>query len=111
MFRLAFPLLLIAICLAWISSPPQANGQQMEAATVQAAASVLNEAMTTPGNRIPQAMLSDAYGVAIIPNVIKGGFVVGARFGRGLLFIRDADGVQISHVGQGGKIVVAAFFG
>ena len=93
MFRLAFPLLLIAICLAWISSSPQANGQQMEAATVQAAASVLNEAMTTPGNRIPQAMLSDAYGVAIIPNVIKGGFVVGARFGRGLLFIRDADGV------------------
>jgi lipid-binding SYLF domain-containing protein len=38
-------------------------------------------------------MLDDAHGVAIIPNVIKGSFVVGARHGRGLLFIREADGV------------------
>jgi hypothetical protein len=31
--------------------------------------------------------------VAIIPNVIKGSFVVGARHGRGLLMIREADGI------------------
>ncbi len=93
MFRYSFPTLLIAIFLSSTASSRVAHGQQMEAATVQAATSVLSEAMTTPGNKIPQAMLSDAYGVAIIPNVIKGGFVVGARFGRGLLFIRDANGI------------------
>jgi lipid-binding SYLF domain-containing protein len=93
MFRYSFPTLLIAIFLTSTTAPRAAHGQQMEAATVQTATSVLSEAMTTPGNKIPQAMLSDAYGVAIIPNVIKGGFVVGARFGRGLLFIRDADGI------------------
>ncbi|MGI9469482.1 MAG: YSC84-related protein [Rubripirellula sp.] len=93
MFRYSFPTLLIAIFLTSTVSSRVAHGQQMEAATVQAATSVLSEAMTTPGNKIPQAMLSDAYGVAIIPNVIKGGFIVGARFGRGLLFIRDANGI------------------
>ncbi len=93
MFRYSFPTLLIAIFLTSATAPRIAYGQQMEAATIQAATSVLSEAMITPGNKIPQAMLSDAYGVAIIPNVIRGGFVVGARFGRGLLFIRDANGI------------------
>lgn len=67
-------------------------GQYTEEATVQQATLVLNEAMSTPGHSIPQSMLADCHGVAIIPNVIKGGFVVGARHGRGLLFVRDADG-------------------
>jgi lipid-binding SYLF domain-containing protein len=71
----------------------EALAQQQQEQTIQAASAVLNETMSTPGNRIPQAMLSDAHGVAIIPNVIKGGFVVGARHGRGVLFIREADGV------------------
>jgi len=93
MFRNAFQTLLIAATLLSIFPSKVAHGQSMEAATVQSATAVLSEAMVTPGNRIPHAMLSDAYGVAIIPNVIKGGFIVGARFGRGLLFIRDADGI------------------
>jgi lipid-binding SYLF domain-containing protein len=38
-------------------------------------------------------MLKNASGVAIIPQVIKGSFIVGARRGHGLLFIREADGI------------------
>ncbi len=60
---------------------------------MQAAAAVLNSTMATPGSRIPQAMLADAHAVAIIPNVIKGSFIVGARRGRGLLFVRESSGV------------------
>jgi lipid-binding SYLF domain-containing protein len=67
--------------------------QQREEQTVRAAATVFNEIMSTQGNQIPQAMLADAHGVAIIPNMINGGFVVGARHGRGVLLIREADGV------------------
>jgi lipid-binding SYLF domain-containing protein len=67
--------------------------QNREEETVQAAAQVLNETLSSPMNRIPQSMLNDAYGVAIIPNVIKGSFVVGARHGRGLLFVREPNGV------------------
>lgn len=83
------------ICILTIGNlwAPFASAQYLEEETVQAATVVLNETMATTGHRIPQAMLADAYGVAIIPNVIKGSFVVGARHGRGVLFIREADGL------------------
>jgi lipid-binding SYLF domain-containing protein len=81
----------LILCLATTAS--EVFAQQQQEQTIQAAAAVLNETMSTPGNRIPQAMLADAHGVAIIPNVIKGGFVVGARHGRGVLFIREAGNV------------------
>ncbi|MGI9473612.1 MAG: lipid-binding SYLF domain-containing protein [Rubripirellula sp.] len=93
MLRNAIGLLIVAATLSVTQPAPFATAQQIEAGTVHAATAVLNESMATPGHRIPQAMLADAYGVAIIPNVIKGSFVIGARHGRGLLFIREADGI------------------
>ena len=92
MTRLIFTACGLILCLM-STAASEALGQQQQEQTIQAATAVLNETMSTPGNRIPQAMLADAQGVAIIPNVIKGGFVVGARHGRGVLFIREADGV------------------
>ncbi|TWT83664.1 hypothetical protein CA13_51310 [Planctomycetes bacterium CA13] len=74
---------------------PTANAQSAlnEEQIVQASSAILTATMATPGNRIPQAMLTNASGVAIIPNVVKGSFIVGARHGRGLLFVREADGI------------------
>jgi lipid-binding SYLF domain-containing protein len=57
--------------------------------TVDAATGVLDEIMSVPAKQIPQYLLADAHGVAIIPNVVKGGFVVGVRHGRGVALIRD----------------------
>ena len=91
MNRVIFSILCL-ICGLQLGLAPRAAAQLQEEQTIQAATGVLNETMSTPGNRIPQAMLADAHGVAIIPNVIKGGFVVGARYGRGVLFIHDVDG-------------------
>lgn len=54
---------------------------------------VLQEIMAIPLSGIPTSMLADAHGVAIIPNVIQGGFVVGARHGRGVLMVREASGM------------------
>lgn len=89
------PIARLFVCLLALSSISIhfASGQYLEEGTVQAATTVLSEMMATPGHQIPQAMLADAHGVAIIPNVIKGSFVVGARHGRGVLFVREADGV------------------
>jgi SH3 domain-containing YSC84-like protein 1 len=42
--------------------------------------------------QIPQAMLANAHGIAIVPNVVKGGFVVGVRYGKGLVVVRDGTG-------------------
>lgn len=38
-------------------------------------------------------MLANCHGVAIVPNVVKGGFIVGVRHGKGLLFVRDPNGL------------------
>ena len=66
--------------------------QTHEDNTVQNANVVLNEIMAVPNSSIPQSMLKDAYAVAIIPKVLKGSFVIGARHGNGVLSVRDANG-------------------
>ncbi len=60
-----------------------------EETTMRAASTVLDEIMAVPGRSIPVSMLADAEGVAVIPNVIKGGFIVGARYGNGVLVIKE----------------------
>ena len=67
--------------LAWLALPATVGlGHYKQEATVQASTAVLNEIMSIPLQRIPRKLLADAQGIAIIPNVIKGGFVVGARY-------------------------------
>ncbi len=72
--------------------PSHVVAQTKEDQIVNAATAVLQEVMSVPAKRIPQALLSNAEGVAIIPNVVKGGFVVGIRHGKGVLLVRDEGG-------------------
>ena len=51
---------------------------------VQAAATVLDEVMATPDKAIPEEILKSAECVAIVPSLLKGGFIVGGAFGRGV---------------------------
>jgi lipid-binding SYLF domain-containing protein len=53
---------------------------------------VLEQTMSIPEKGIPPALLNNASGIAIIPGVIKAGFILGGRYGRGILVIRDKDG-------------------
>src|SRR5947209_7586953 len=85
--------------LAWIASvtwsalaaaPLPAQGHV--AGTLWSAAEVLEAFQTLHVKSMPPWMLRDAQGVAIIPHVIKGGFLVGGRFGQGVLFARTPDG-------------------
>lgn len=62
------------------------------AAIIQDATDVLDEIQSIPLKCIPPALLSDAQGVAIIPRVVKGGFIVGGRLGHGLIYSKNADG-------------------
>jgi lipid-binding SYLF domain-containing protein len=41
---------------------------------------------------IPAALLERAHGVAVIPSLVRGGFFIGGRRGRGVLSVRDASG-------------------
>jgi len=56
------------------------------------AARVFKEIMETPEKGIPQWLLDKAECVAVFPNVLKAGFVVGGRGGRGVASCRTASG-------------------
>lgn len=55
------------------------------------AADVLDQLLRIPERSIPPALLSRAYAIAVIPNVVKVGFGIGARRGRGILVVRQDD--------------------
>jgi lipid-binding SYLF domain-containing protein len=59
---------------------------------VQAAADVLDEIQKAPDSGIPQDVLGSAECVAVVPSMLKGGFIVGARYGRGLASCRTPKG-------------------
>src|SRR5215510_15263199 len=55
-------------------------------------AKVLREIMDTPDNQIPEDLLARAECVAVFPSVIKAGFIVGGRGGRGVASCRTPTG-------------------
>ncbi len=56
------------------------------------AVAVLDKIMRIPEQSVPQSMLDNAHAIAVIPGVVKAGFVVGGRFGRGLVSVRGENG-------------------
>jgi lipid-binding SYLF domain-containing protein len=58
----------------------------------QAAATVLNEIQGAPDKGIPQEVLGSAECVAVVPTMLKGGFIVGGKYGRGLASCRTVKG-------------------
>jgi lipid-binding SYLF domain-containing protein len=59
---------------------------------VQAAADVLNEIQSAPDSGIPEDILGRSQCVAVVPSMLKGGFIVGGKYGRGLASCRTAKG-------------------
>ena len=55
-------------------------------------AKVLDEIMAAPDRRIPDEIMKRAKCVAVIPHLIKGGFVFGAEHGKGVATCRTANG-------------------
>jgi lipid-binding SYLF domain-containing protein len=53
------------------------------------ATEVVEEVQGMPDQRIPDALLSRAYGIAVIPDVTKVAFIFGGRHGNGVLVVRD----------------------
>jgi lipid-binding SYLF domain-containing protein len=58
----------------------------------QNAANVLTEIMGIPEGGIPNKLMENAEAVAVIPHVVKGGFIVGGEYGKGLVSHRMGNG-------------------
>ena len=77
------------IYLQQVPQQPGQGGQEVQ--TVVSARQSLDEFCRLQIESIPPAMLQSAEGVAIFPNMIKGGFILGVNYGRGVLMVRKAD--------------------
>jgi SH3 domain-containing YSC84-like protein 1 len=66
---------------------PPATSEQI----VMDATNVLGMTVAAPTG-IPQKLVAEAQAIAIVPNMVRGAFVVGLQHGRGVLLVRDAAG-------------------
>ncbi len=61
-------------------------------ARMRTARAVFEELMLLPDGEIPDQLVSDARCIAVIPGVIKGAFIWGGRFGRGVVSCKSESG-------------------
>jgi lipid-binding SYLF domain-containing protein len=78
--------------LATLISVP-AFAQKTAAARLQAATEDLKEMMNASDKGIPQDLLSRSTCIVVVPNLKKGGFIVGAEYGKGFFTCRKPSGV------------------
>src|SRR5688572_14669782 len=83
---------LIASLIAGAAFAGPATAQRNDDERFVDAAKVLEIFTTDEQNGIPADILQRARGIAVIPKVIRGGFIFGGRRGRGLLAIRSPNG-------------------
>jgi lipid-binding SYLF domain-containing protein len=86
--------LLVALSTLFAMVPSLAIGAAAGPARIAGrAARVLGEVLQqAPDRAIPKGLLSNAYAVAVIPDVIKVGLVLGGRHGEGLVAVKSPDG-------------------
>lgn len=82
---------LVTAALLTVLCATPADAATREEKRVGDASDVLEKLLRIPEKRIPPSLLSRAYAVAVIPNVVKAAFGFGARRGKGILVIRQDD--------------------
>jgi lipid-binding SYLF domain-containing protein len=87
-------ILCVIACLAIPSFAADDDDKDVSKAEdrIKAAGTVLEEIESAPDQGIPEEVLGSAECVAVVPTMIKGGFIVGARFGRGVASCRTPQG-------------------
>ena len=73
--------------IGWAATDREATVDRL-----QHAGAVLHEIMAAPDKGIPEEVLEHAKCIAVVPHMIKGGFVFGAENGRGVATCRTANG-------------------
>jgi lipid-binding SYLF domain-containing protein len=90
--RAVIAVLAIQACLAAAVVAEDKKDGSEEVRRMDAAATVLNEVMGTPDKGIPEEIMESAKCVAVVPSMLKGGFVVGASYGKGVATCKTATG-------------------
>ena len=79
-----------ALMAASLFSLPAAAASTEEV-TIEKSLTVLRDLQAIPDTRIPDLLLSRAEGIIILPANVKVGLMFGARFGNGVMLVRNPD--------------------
>lgn len=90
MKKLVLVALVISLCSLAFANDSGKDSKAVDRA--QSASDVLNEIQGAPDSGIPSEVLGSAECVAVVPSMLKGGFVFGAKYGRGLASCRTPKG-------------------
>ncbi len=75
-----------------VATSALARAGEEEVKRAENAVRVLGEIMQAPDKAVPRDLLQSAHAIAVIPDVIKAGFVIGGRRGEGLISVKSPDG-------------------
>ena len=85
--------LLLMICMGMMGTYAWAGSNREDSVErLQSSVEVLHSIMSTPDKSIPEEVLSNAKCILVVPNLIKGGFIIGGKHGRGVATCRTSDG-------------------
>lgn len=91
MKKILLVVMVVSLCSAVFAADDD-KSEGKAADRLQASATVLDEIMGTPDKAIPEEIMKSAECVAVVPSLLKAGFVVGARYGRGVASCRTPKG-------------------
>jgi len=81
----------VVVCLAATAFAADEKESKAED-RIKSAGTVLEEIQSAPDQGIPEEVMGSAECVAVVPTMLKGGFILGARYGRGVASCRTAKG-------------------
>jgi SH3 domain-containing YSC84-like protein 1 len=81
---------LVLCSLALLTRADQSKNETVQ--RLNSAAQALREISAAPDRGIPDEVVSGAKCIAVVPSMIKGGFIVGGKHGRGVATCRQPDG-------------------
>ncbi len=92
MKNILFIFLALTACASSPWTADTAHAQAREQRLVLSCIQVLEEIMAIPEQAIPPTLLANARGIAIFPGMVKAGFIIGGRYGTGIIVVRKPDG-------------------
>src|SRR4030042_4675565 len=86
---LVLVLISLVTFVPWLQAARPDQESSEEVKRVEEAILVFQEIAKLADEGIPQSILKDAHGIAIIPGVVKAAYGIGGEYGRGVLLVRD----------------------
>ena len=84
---------LFILCLVFVLPVVGVQASNVkEVAKVEVCADVISQFVQIPENAAPPMLLRNAQAIAIVPGIIKAGFIAGGRYGWGVVMVRQDNG-------------------